>query len=83
LLAAAQSVRARLGYVEAVLWVLPDKTRARRFHEVAGWTTDGTQRTSEVLGVGVLEVRYRRPVLASTVIQQPVRGQRASAVLER
>jgi GNAT superfamily N-acetyltransferase len=60
LLAAAQAELARLGYAEAVLWVLPDNARARRFYEVAGWATDGTQRTSEVLGVVVPEVRYRR-----------------------
>jgi ribosomal protein S18 acetylase RimI-like enzyme len=60
LLVAAQAELARLGYAEAVLWVLPDNARARRFYEVAGWTTDGTQRTSEVLGVVIPEVRYRR-----------------------
>ena len=60
LLAAAQAELARLGYAEAVLWVLPDNARARRFYEVAGWITDGIQRTSEVLGVVVPEVRYRR-----------------------
>jgi GNAT superfamily N-acetyltransferase len=60
LLAAAQAELARLGYAEAVLWVLPGNSRARRFYEVAGWTTDGTQRTTEVLGVVVPEVRYQR-----------------------
>ena len=60
LLAAAQAELTRLDYTEAVLWVLPDNARARRFYEVAGWTTDGTQRTIEVLGVVVPEVRYRR-----------------------
>jgi L-amino acid N-acyltransferase YncA len=60
LLAAAQAELTRLDYTEAVLWVLPDNARARQFYEVAGWTTDGTQRTSEVLGVVVPEVRYRR-----------------------
>jgi L-amino acid N-acyltransferase YncA len=60
LLAAAQAELARLGYAEAVLWVLPDNARARRFYEVAGWTTDGTQRSSEVRGVVVPEVCYRR-----------------------
>jgi GNAT superfamily N-acetyltransferase len=60
LLAAAQAELARLGYAEAVLWVLPDNARARRFYEVLGWATDGTQRTSEVRGVVVPEVRYRR-----------------------
>jgi GNAT superfamily N-acetyltransferase len=60
LLAAAQAELTRLGCAEAVLWVLPDNARARRFYEVAGWTTDGTQRTTEVLGVVVPEVRYWR-----------------------
>jgi ribosomal protein S18 acetylase RimI-like enzyme len=60
LLAAAQAELARLGYAEAVLWVLPDNARARRFYEVAGWTTDGVQRTTEVRSVVVPEVRYRR-----------------------
>ena len=60
LLAAAQAELTRLGYTEAVLWVLPNNARARRFYEVAGWITDGIQRTSEVLGVVVPEVRYRR-----------------------
>jgi ribosomal protein S18 acetylase RimI-like enzyme len=60
LLTAAQTELARLGYQEAVLWVLPGNWRARRFYEVAGWATDGTERTSEVLGVVVPEVRYWR-----------------------
>ena len=60
LLAAAQAELARLGYTEAVLWVMPDNAHARRFYELAGWATDGTQRTSEVLGVVVPELRYRR-----------------------
>ena len=34
--------------------------RARRFYEIAGWVADGTERTSEVFGVTVREVRYRR-----------------------
>jgi ribosomal protein S18 acetylase RimI-like enzyme len=62
LLAGAQAELARLGYAEAVLWVLPGNDRARRFYETAGWTTDGTRRTAEVLGVTVEEVRYRRPL---------------------
>jgi len=60
LLAAAQTELARLGHLEAVLWVLPGNHRARRFYEVAGWEDDGARRTSEVLGVVVPEVRYRR-----------------------
>jgi ribosomal protein S18 acetylase RimI-like enzyme len=47
-----------LGFARAVLWVLPDNARARRFYEAAGWRSDGVGRTQEVLGVHVDEVRY-------------------------
>jgi GNAT superfamily N-acetyltransferase len=60
LLQAAQAELARLGYAETVLWVLPANARARRFYEIAGWVADGTERTMEVQGVVVPEVRYRR-----------------------
>jgi GNAT superfamily N-acetyltransferase len=60
LLLAAQAELARLGFAETVLWVLPANARARRFYEIAGWVADGTERTIEVLGVVVPEVRYRR-----------------------
>ena len=43
-----------------MLRVLPANARARRFYEIAGWVADGTERTMEVLGVVVPEVRYRR-----------------------
>jgi hypothetical protein len=49
-----------MAVASAANWVLPDNARARRFYEVAGWITDGIQRTSEVLGVVVPEVRYRQ-----------------------
>jgi RimJ/RimL family protein N-acetyltransferase len=45
---------------EAVLWVLPGNRRARRFYEAAGWVADGAERSAEVQGVVVPEVRYRR-----------------------
>jgi GNAT superfamily N-acetyltransferase len=60
LLAAAHGELARLGFQEAVLWVLPGNRRARRFYEAAGWVADGAERTAEVFGVVVAEVRYRR-----------------------
>ena len=60
LLEAAQAKLARMGFAETVLWVLPANARARRFYEIAGWVSDGTERTMEVLGVVVPEVRYRR-----------------------
>jgi RimJ/RimL family protein N-acetyltransferase len=49
-----------MGFAETVLWVLPANARARRFYEAAGWVADGAERTSEVFGVTVPEVRYRR-----------------------
>jgi GNAT superfamily N-acetyltransferase len=60
LLEAAQAELARLGFDETVLWVLPANARARRFYELAGWASDGTERTVDALGVTVPEVRYRR-----------------------
>jgi ribosomal protein S18 acetylase RimI-like enzyme len=60
LLEAAQTELARLGFAELVLWVLPGNALAHRFYERAGWAPDGTERTAEVFGVTVPEVRYRR-----------------------
>jgi ribosomal protein S18 acetylase RimI-like enzyme len=42
----------------AILWVLEDNPRARRFYEREGWVVDG-HRTEVVRGVEVPEVRYR------------------------
>ena len=49
-----------LGHSEAVLWVLDDNPRARRFYEVAGWSADGSKRDIEIFGFVVTEVRYRK-----------------------
>ena len=49
-----------VGFAETVLWVLPANARARRFYELAGWASDGIERTVDALGVVVPEVRYRR-----------------------
>jgi len=48
------------GYCEAILWVLEDNPRARRFYEREGWVLDGLRKEDEFLGVPVTEVRYRR-----------------------
>jgi len=66
LLRAAEAELSTLGYTEAVLWVLPSNERARRFYESAGWHPDGSERTAEVLGVEVLEIRYRRRLTLAT-----------------
>jgi ribosomal protein S18 acetylase RimI-like enzyme len=49
-----------LGYVEAVLWVVPSNQRARRLYESAGWSDDAVRRDDEVFGVVVPQMRYRR-----------------------
>jgi ribosomal protein S18 acetylase RimI-like enzyme len=43
----------------AILWVLADNPRARRFYEREGWSLDGGTKTEAFLGVDVTEVRYR------------------------
>jgi ribosomal protein S18 acetylase RimI-like enzyme len=46
-------------YAAAVLWVLDDNPRARRFYEKHGWSPDGATKTGRHLGVDTAEVRYR------------------------
>jgi GNAT superfamily N-acetyltransferase len=43
----------------AVLWVLEDNPRTRRFYEQAGWRADGGVKEEEWLGTTIREVRYR------------------------
>jgi L-amino acid N-acyltransferase YncA len=59
LMSAAVEALRELGYREAVLWVLEDNPRARRFYEREGWALDGARREGEHLGVPTAEVRYR------------------------
>ena len=47
------------GYPKAVLWVLADNARARRFYDRAGFAPDGATNVLGGLG-GVLELRYAR-----------------------
>lgn len=49
-----------LGHRHAILWVLEDNPRARRFYEAAGWTLDGTRRPIEIFGQPVPEIRYEK-----------------------
>jgi GNAT superfamily N-acetyltransferase len=60
LIATAERWLSSHGYEWATLWVLDDNPRARRFYEVAGWSTDGAERTGRHLGVQTKEVRYRK-----------------------
>jgi ribosomal protein S18 acetylase RimI-like enzyme len=48
------------GFAEAILWVLEDNPRTRRFYEAAGWTHDGGSKRDTHLGTEVAEVRYRK-----------------------
>jgi len=50
---------------EAMLWVLEDNPRTRRFYERAGWRLDGAVREETILDTSVREVRYRIALLWS------------------
>jgi GNAT superfamily N-acetyltransferase len=52
-------------YDTALLWVLEDNPRARRFYERAGWAPDGTRKAEERFGVRAPEVRYRKDFTSS------------------
>jgi ribosomal protein S18 acetylase RimI-like enzyme len=52
------AMQARTGG-DAVLWVLEDNPRARRFYEREGWALDGERKEDDYLGLRVAEVRYR------------------------
>lgn len=58
---ALAALRAR-GFAEAMLWVLEDNPRARRFYEREGWRLDDAESGRKVephLGVDIAQVRYR------------------------
>lgn len=61
-LAAAHVGLTDLGHDRAVLWVVPGNHRARAFYERHGWTVEPDERTAQVQGVTVPEVRYARQV---------------------
>jgi GNAT superfamily N-acetyltransferase len=52
-------------YDAALLWVLEDNPRARRFYERAGWTPDGARKAEERFGVRAPEIRYRKDFAVS------------------
>ena len=53
-----EALRGR-GFGGAILWVLEDNPRPRRFYEREGWRADGHEREGEHLGVRTVEIRYR------------------------
>ncbi len=60
LMASAVAGLARLGYANAILWVLDTNDRARRFYALAGWEEEGANKTEGIGGFDITEVRYRR-----------------------
>ena len=59
LMGGAVAELARLGYTDAILWVLDTNDRARRFYALAGWKEDGARKTDGSRGFDITEVRYR------------------------
>jgi GNAT superfamily N-acetyltransferase len=47
------------GFAEAVLWVLEENPRTRRFYELAGWRFDGGAQEETFLDTPTRTVRYR------------------------
>jgi GNAT superfamily N-acetyltransferase len=60
LIEAGEAELRSLGHEEAILWVLDDNPRARRFYELAGWSLDGAARDIHIFGFDVSEVRYAK-----------------------
>jgi ribosomal protein S18 acetylase RimI-like enzyme len=46
-------------HASAVLWVLEDNQRARRFYERHGWLQDGARQVEQIAGIELNAVRYR------------------------
>jgi ribosomal protein S18 acetylase RimI-like enzyme len=63
LVTAARQRLSGVGVTQAVLWVLDENVRARRFYESDGWQFDGTRRTRTYGNVPLQEVRYRRRLI--------------------
>lgn len=66
LMASTVAELARLGYADAVLWVLDTNDRARRFYTLAGWEEDGAHKTDASRGFDICEIRYRRALSRRT-----------------
>jgi GNAT superfamily N-acetyltransferase len=60
LVSAARDALYRLGFRQAVLWVVAGNFRAEHFYRADGWTADGLRRAQSVWSVTVDSVRYSR-----------------------
>ena len=65
LIKAARNQLVEQGFREAVLWLLVANARAQRFYEADGWRIDGEQRTHDVWGIALPEIRMRRSLRAA------------------
>jgi ribosomal protein S18 acetylase RimI-like enzyme len=52
-----------MGSATVKLWVLEANDSARRFYEAAGWAPDGIERTDDLWGQELREVRYRKELI--------------------
>jgi GNAT superfamily N-acetyltransferase len=66
LVSAARARLFDLGFRKALLWVLEGNLRADRFYRRDQWSPDGAQRTEEMWGIQVNDMRYRRTLEAPT-----------------
>lgn len=64
LLARSESRLVELGYDRALLWVLEENDRARRFYERQGWSLGRPVKLEEIGGTQVTEVRYEKDLRA-------------------
>lgn len=60
LMTASEAALVQQGFERAVLWVLRDNARARRFYAKSGWTASDADKHVRIDGVDVAEVRYDR-----------------------
>ena len=58
LIDAVEAELRKMGFEMLYLWVLRDNARARRFYEKAGFVPSGDERTIEIGGAALEEVRY-------------------------
>ena len=64
LASAARDDLYRLGFRQAVLWVVAGNARAEQFYRADGWIPDGLQRARQFSSVTVATVRYSRALTA-------------------
>jgi GNAT superfamily N-acetyltransferase len=74
LLARAERRLVERGYREAVLWVLVDNERGRRFYEARGWRPDGSAKTLQIGGRALGEIRYRKRLAGGAGPPSPPAG---------